>query len=81
MQAAAERDFRRITWSVFFGKLVKQAQGLEYTHAKTHPVDFGKLADWCGEAGALLNMTRRFGEPTRPDRCWPCLSRMRPVRR
>ncbi|WP_319470743.1 cobalt-precorrin-5B (C(1))-methyltransferase CbiD [uncultured Pseudodesulfovibrio sp.] len=51
MQAAAERDFRRITWSVFFGKLVKQAQGLEYTHAKTHPVDFGKLADWCGEAG------------------------------
>lgn len=51
MAAAAKRGFTRVTWSVFFGKLVKQAQGLDYTHAKNHPVDFGRLADWCAEAG------------------------------
>jgi len=50
MQAAAKRDFTRVTWSLFFGKLVKQAQGLPYTHARTHPIDFDRLADWCGEA-------------------------------
>jgi cobalt-precorrin-5B (C1)-methyltransferase len=51
MASAAERGFTRVTWSVFFGKLVKQAQGLDYTHARTHPVDFGRLADRCAEAG------------------------------
>lgn len=51
MQAAARRGFERVVWSLFFGKLVKQAQGLAYTHAKTHPVDFDRLADWCGQAG------------------------------
>ncbi len=51
MQAAAKRNFKRVSWTLFFGKLVKQAQGLPYTHARTHPVDFNKLADWCSEAG------------------------------
>jgi len=51
MQAAAQRGFTRVTWSLFFGKLVKQAQGLSYTHARTHPVDFDRLAGWCREAG------------------------------
>ncbi len=51
MLAAAERGFKRIHWSLFFGKLVKQAQGLQYTHARTHPVDFQRLANWCAEAG------------------------------
>lgn len=51
MQAAAERGFARVTWAVFFGKLVKQAQGVEYTHARTHPVDFELLAERCLEAG------------------------------
>lgn len=54
MQAAAERGFARVSWSLFFGKLVKQAQRLPYTHAKTHPVDFLQLADWCGEAGCSM---------------------------
>ncbi len=54
MRAAARRGFVRVTWSLFFGKLVKQAQGLAYTHAKTHPVDFGLLSDWCGEAGCSM---------------------------
>ncbi|AMK10505.1 cobalt-precorrin-5B (C(1))-methyltransferase CbiD [Pseudodesulfovibrio indicus] len=52
MRAAADRGFERVTWAVFFGKLVKQAQGVEYTHARTHPVDFGLLAERCLEAGA-----------------------------
>lgn len=62
MRSAAERGFVRATWSVFFGKLAKQAQGLDYTHAKTHPVDFDRLADRCAEAGAdglLLPDVRR----------------------
>ena len=81
MRSAAERGFTRVTWSVFFGKLVKQAQGLDYTHAKTHSVNFDKLADWCAEAGVdglLLPDIRRANtavqvlnmlesDPARPD--------------
>jgi cobalt-precorrin-5B (C1)-methyltransferase len=51
MRAAADHGFGRVAWSVFFGKLVKQAQGLPYTHARTYPVDFGLLAERCLEAG------------------------------
>jgi cobalt-precorrin-5B (C1)-methyltransferase len=51
MRAAARQGFPEVVWAVFFGKLVKQAQGLEYTHAKTHPVDFDLLAERCLEAG------------------------------
>jgi cobalt-precorrin-5B (C1)-methyltransferase len=51
MAAAAEHGFSKVTWAVFFGKLVKQAQGLEYTHARTHPVDFDLLARTGLEAG------------------------------
>ncbi len=62
IHAAALRGFTDITWSVFFGKLVKQAQGLAYTHAKTHPVDFELLARHCAEAGmdkSLLHIVRK----------------------
>jgi len=61
LRAAAARGFRHVTWAVFFGKLVKQAQGLDSTHAKVHPVDFGLLAERCREAGcdpALLPAVR-----------------------
>ncbi|WP_243545031.1 cobalt-precorrin-5B (C(1))-methyltransferase CbiD [Pseudodesulfovibrio tunisiensis] len=51
MQAALERGFTEVAWSVFFGKLVKQAQGLPYTHARTYPVDFDRLAEWSAQAG------------------------------
>ncbi len=62
MQAAAAQGFNRVTWSLFFGKLVKHAQGLPYTHANTHPVDFDLLAELCSEAGApdsMLDTIRR----------------------
>lgn len=35
----------------FFGKALKQAQGLEYTHAHKAPMDLGRLADWLRQAG------------------------------
>lgn len=41
---AARKGFRRISWGVFIGKLVKQAQGLPQTHAREAPLDFGFLA-------------------------------------
>jgi len=80
LRAAARRGFPRATWSLFFGKLVKQAQGMEYTHAKSEPVDFARLADWCAEAGCAphrveaargANTTRQVldllsGDPARP---------------
>jgi cobalt-precorrin-5B (C1)-methyltransferase len=37
---------------VFFGKLVKQAMGLESTHARDGRLDLGWLADRAREAGA-----------------------------
>ncbi|WP_231895562.1 cobalt-precorrin-5B (C(1))-methyltransferase CbiD [Halodesulfovibrio spirochaetisodalis] len=51
LDAAAKKGITCAAWSCFFGKLVKLAQGHAYTHAKTAPVDFIKLAEWCREAG------------------------------
>ncbi|WP_147822286.1 cobalt-precorrin-5B (C(1))-methyltransferase CbiD [Salidesulfovibrio onnuriiensis] len=56
MRSAAEKGFGSVSWALFFGKLVKHAQGLAYTHAKTHPVDFGLLAGLCAEAGAASDL-------------------------
>lgn len=51
LESAAEKGFTCAAWSCFFGKLVKLAQGHAYTHAKTAPIDFERLATWCREAG------------------------------
>jgi cobalamin biosynthesis protein CbiD len=51
MRQAAARGFREIVWAVFPGKLVKQAQGFENTHARKAELDFVLLADWAREAG------------------------------
>jgi len=48
---AARRDFARIVWAAFGGKLVKMAQGLENTHAHKADTDFSALAGWCAAAG------------------------------
>ena len=85
MRAAAERGFVRVTWSLFFGKLAKQAQGLPYTHAKTHPVDFAMLADACGQAGCSMlhrreimdaNTARQVLELLENDPARPALVRL-----
>ncbi|SIO16583.1 cobalt-precorrin-5B (C(1))-methyltransferase [Halodesulfovibrio marinisediminis] len=51
LESAADKGFKCAAWSCFFGKLVKLAQGHAYTHAKTAPIDFILLAQWCREAG------------------------------
>jgi len=85
LRAAARRGFPRVTWSLFFGKLVKQAQGMEYTHAKSEPVDFARLADWCAEAGCAprhveaargANTTRQVLDLLAEDPARPALVRL-----
>lgn len=51
LSGAAERGFARVTVGCYFGKLVKMAQGHEYTHAHTAALDFDALARWCAGAG------------------------------
>lgn len=48
---ASKREFGRIVWAAFGGKLVKMAQGLENTHAHRGDTDFSALAGWCAAAG------------------------------
>lgn len=52
LAAAAQRGFTRVAWGCFFGKLVKLAQGLPHTHARTAPLDLPLLAQWALDAGA-----------------------------
>ncbi|MDR2573107.1 MAG: cobalt-precorrin-5B (C(1))-methyltransferase CbiD [Desulfovibrio sp.] len=50
--AAGAMPFADIVWGCFFGKLLKLAQGMEYTHARKGEIDFGELALLCSESGA-----------------------------
>lgn len=49
---AARLGFGEIVWGCYFGKLVKMAQGLAYTHARSEPTDFSLLASLAALAGA-----------------------------
>lgn len=51
MREVGRRGFDSVLWGVFFGKLVKQAQGHRYTHARSAELDLGILAGWCAECG------------------------------
>ena len=51
LRAAGELGFTDIVWGCFFGKLVKLAQGLEYTHAHTAALDIPLLTRLAAEAG------------------------------
>jgi cobalt-precorrin-5B (C1)-methyltransferase len=51
MREAGRRGFAAVQWGVFFGKLVKQAQGHRYTHARSADLDLSVLAGWCAECG------------------------------
>ncbi len=48
---AARREFAELTLACFFGKLVKMAMGMDYTHAQSGEIDFAGLADWARQAG------------------------------
>ena len=58
LQQAAARGFQRVILACYPGKLVKMAQGLAYTHAKSAPVDGELLASWCAAAGADSALVR-----------------------
>jgi cobalt-precorrin-5B (C1)-methyltransferase len=60
LQKAAGLGFSEIVWGCFFGKLVKMAQGLAYTHAHEAPTDFGLLAKLAGESGADEGVCREL---------------------
>ncbi len=61
-KAAAQRGFQRIGWALFFGKLVKQAQGHGNTHAHEADLDFAELARLCAEQGAASDTVRAVGQ-------------------
>jgi len=47
MAEAGRKGFTRVTWGVFFGKLIKQAQGIPQTHARHARMDMRALAETC----------------------------------
>jgi cobalt-precorrin-5B (C1)-methyltransferase len=51
LRGAARGRFRRVRWLCFPGKLLKLAQGLEWTHAKAGAADIPLLARLCRECG------------------------------
>ena len=56
IKEAALRGFPHVVWGCFVGKLLKLAQGLEYTHAKTAPADMPMLAALCQQAGGSATL-------------------------
>lgn len=62
VRAAVERGFERIIWGCYSGKLLKLAQGLEYTHARSAPADLPLLARLAGENGVPAELRRQLEE-------------------
>jgi len=60
MREVGRRGFDSVLWGVFFGKLVKQAQGHRYTHARSSELDLKILADWCGGCGVDRDVCREI---------------------
>lgn len=46
LEAASHQGFKIITLASFFGKAVKQAQGIAYTHAAKSELTMHRLSDW-----------------------------------
>ena len=62
LKTAAASGFSRVGMVCFFGKAVKQAQGLEYTHAHKAPMDLAWLSRRFAEKGVsqdLVNQVSR----------------------
>ncbi len=60
MEAAAELGFEKVTHSVFIGKMVKMAMGLDYTHASSGNMDLGILANIARETGSSEGLVARL---------------------
>lgn len=52
LRQAGRHGFQKVGVVCFFGKAIKQAQGLDYTHAHKAPLELARLAGWLSEAGA-----------------------------
>ncbi len=52
LESVTAAGFETLGAVSFFGKAVKQAQGLDYTHAHKAPMDLAALAEWLKNAGA-----------------------------
>jgi len=62
MKEVGRRGFDSVLWGVFFGKLVKQAQGHRYTHARSAELDLTILADWCAQCGFTPQICQEVAE-------------------
>lgn len=60
LRRAAKGPFRRLHWICFPGKLLKLAQGLEWTHAKAAESDMGLLYRLCRDEGAGTSLLREL---------------------
>jgi cobalt-precorrin-5B (C1)-methyltransferase len=54
LEMAARKGFASIGLAVFFGKAVKQAQGLAYTHAHQSQLSIPSLVSWLPDLGESL---------------------------
>lgn len=52
LRQAKRHGMSRLGVVCFFGKAIKQAQGLDYTHAHQAPLELARLAGWLEQAGA-----------------------------
>jgi cobalt-precorrin-5B (C1)-methyltransferase len=52
IRAAQKTQFNNIIWACYPGKLLKLAQGLTYTHARSAATDLQQLALWAEHCGA-----------------------------
>lgn len=62
LRGAARRSFARLVWACFPGKLLKLAQGLEWTHAHGAGTDMPMLAGRCRAAGGDAELVRSVEE-------------------
>jgi len=53
LKDACQKGFKSVLYACFFGKLVKMAQGYEWTHARDSRIGFDLLARWCAGEGLL----------------------------
>ena len=61
LEQAKTAGFSRVGIVSFFGKAVKQAQGLAYTHAHNAPMEMDRVAAWFESAGASPELAGRVG--------------------
>ena len=62
LEAVKKRLFPRAGLVSFFGKAVKQAQGLAYTHAHKARLDLARVAQWLAEAEADPGLVRAVSQ-------------------